>query len=74
MKTSGFILIIIIGLALVYILPHKGEYNTDGDNPCGMKVSLPEEIMEAQEGDLLIVEKVGDSIYIGFKHSNINNN
>lgn len=31
-------------------------------------VSLPEEIKQAQEGDTLIVEKVSDSIYIGFKH------
>jgi len=32
-----------------------------------LKISLPEEISQAKEGDLLIIEKVGDSIYIGFK-------
>lgn len=31
-------------------------------------VSLPEEILQAKKGDVLIVEKVSDSIYIGFKH------
>jgi hypothetical protein len=31
------------------------------------KVSLPEEISLVEEGDTLIVEKVTDSIYIGFK-------
>lgn len=32
-----------------------------------IKVSLPEEIMQAKKGDTLIVEKVTDSVYIGFK-------
>lgn len=32
-----------------------------------IRVSLPEEIMQAKKGDTLIVEKVSDSVYIGFK-------
>ena len=32
-----------------------------------LKVSLPEEIILAKKGDTLIVERVSDSIYIGFK-------
>lgn len=32
-----------------------------------LKVSLPEEIILAKKGDTLIIERVSDSIYIGFK-------
>lgn len=35
--------------------------------PLSNKVSLPEEIILAKKGDTLIVERVSDSIYIGFK-------
>lgn len=63
MKKTTKILIIIVYVAFISCS------KTIQKNECNhIKVSFPEEICLAKEGDLLLVEKVGDSIYIGFKN------
>jgi len=34
-----------------------------------VKVSFPEEMCLAKEGDILLVERVSDSIYLGYVHN-----
>lgn len=54
---------LILCLGLLYFLESKHELKKQ------IPVSYPEEISEAKVGDLLIVESVSDSIYLGFKHN-----
>lgn len=49
----------IVGITIISLNHNKVENN--------LKVSFPEEMCLAKQGDVLIVEKVSDSIYLGFK-------
>jgi len=62
MKTDT--IIVLFWAILLLFLSYKEIFKKQSLN----NVSLPEEIILAKKGDTLIVEKVSDSIYIGFKH------
>lgn len=63
---TGLVLVIAITCSLTLLIVSI-KVMIDSNKPL-IPISLPEEISLAKEGDILIVEKVTDSIYIGFKH------